>query len=149
MAIIELARVKGDYGFEAKDENGYIVRMDTKPEMGGEDFGARPMQLLLSGLAGCASIDVISILKKQKQEIDGYRVVVNGIREEGKEPSLWKNIEIEFHLYGNVDENKARKAVDLSLEKYCSVAATLTAAGATIDSNVIIHNGEEITVFAD
>ncbi|MDR0792912.1 MAG: OsmC family protein [Chitinophagaceae bacterium] len=139
MAIIELTRVQGDYGFEAKDENGYIVRMDSSPETGGQNFGARPMQLLLTGLAGCASIDVISILKKQKQEIDAYKVIVNGTRETGKEPALWKNIEIEFHLYGNVDEEKARKAVALSLEKYCSVAATLIAAGASINSNVIIN----------
>jgi putative redox protein len=139
MAVIELTRVQGDYGFEAKDENGHIVRMDSNPETGGQNFGARPMQLLLTGLAGCASIDVISILKKQKQEIDAYKVIVNGTRETGKEPALWKNIEIEFHLYGNVDEEKACKAVALSLEKYCSVAATLVAAGASINSNVIIN----------
>jgi putative redox protein len=140
VAIIELTRVQSDYGFEAKDENGYIVRMDTSPETGGQNFGARPMQLLLTGLAGCASIDVIGILKKQKQEIEDYKVIVNGTRETGKEPALWKSIKIEFHLYGNIDESKARKAVDLSLEKYCSVAATLIAAGASIDTNVKIIN---------
>lgn len=139
MPKIELSRVNGDYGFEAKDENGHIVRMDSNPQSGGLDYGVRPMQMLLMGLAGCSAIDVIGILKKQRQDVKDYRMVVNGDREAGKEPSLWQDINIEFHIYGNIEIDKAQKAVDLSVTKYCSVAATLEKAGAQINYKVFIH----------
>lgn len=140
MAKIELTRVKGDFGFEAKDEQGHVVRMDSSPESGGWDFGVRPMHMLLMGLAGCSAIDVITILKKQRQEIKEYKMVVNGEREAGKEPSLWKDVSIEFHLYGTIDEDKAIKAAELSINKYCSVAATLDKAGANIKWRVFVHS---------
>jgi len=140
MPKIELARVKGDFGFEAKDEQGHVVRMDSSPESGGWDFGVRPMQMLLMGLAGCSAIDVITILKKQRQDVKDYKMVVNGDREAGVEPSLWREISIEFHLYGKVDEDKAVKAAELSINKYCSVAATLVKAGAQIKWKVFVHS---------
>jgi putative redox protein len=139
MPKIELSRVSGDYGFEAKDENGHIVKMDSNPQSGGLDFGVRPMQMLLMGLAGCSAIDVIGILKKQRQDVKDYKMIVNGDREAGKEPSLWQDINIEFHLYGDIDLDKAQKAVDLSVTKYCSVAATLEKAGAEIKYSVSVH----------
>lgn len=139
MAKIELSRVNGDFGFEAKDENGHIVKMDSSPQSGGLDYGVRPMQILLMGLAGCSAIDVIAILKKQRQDVKDYKMVVNGDREAGVEPSLWQKVDIEFHLYGDIDPDKAAKAVDLSLGKYCSVSATLEKAGAAITSQVFIH----------
>lgn len=140
MAKIELSRVKGDFGFEAKDEQGHVVRMDSSPESGGWDFGVRPMQMLLMGLAGCSAIDVITILKKQRQDVKDYKMVVNGDREAGVEPSLWKDVSIEFHLYGKVDEDKAIKAAELSINKYCSVAATLVKAGAQLKWKVFVHS---------
>jgi len=139
MATIELSRVKGDYGFEAKDENGHIVRMDSNPANGGWDFGVRPMQMLLMGLGGCSGIDVISILKKQRQDVKDYKMIVKGERETGKEPSLWKDIEVEFHIYGEVDRDKAERAVELSMNKYCSVAATLMGAGTKITWKTQVH----------
>ncbi|QJD97889.1 OsmC family protein [Mucilaginibacter robiniae] len=139
MSVIELSRVNGDYGFEAYDENGHTVRMDSNPEMGGQNFGVRPMQMLLMGLGGCSAIDVVSILKKQRQEITGYRMQIKGDREAGIEPSLWKNITIEIHLEGNVDEEKAKRAAELSFNKYCSVSTTLEKAGATINWQVFVH----------
>jgi putative redox protein len=139
MPTINLERVHGDFGFAASDENGHTVKMDSSPESGGENFGVRPMQMLLMGVAGCSAIDVIMILKKQKQDVQDYKMVVNGDREAGKEPSLWKNITIEFHLYGEIDPDKASRAVDLSVNKYCSVAATLELAGAEIKTQVFVH----------
>ena len=139
MATIEIARLNGDYGFEATDENGHVARMDTNPANGGENFGIRPMQMLLMGLGGCSGIDMVSILKKQRQQIDDFKMVINGEREAGKEPSLWKDLEIEFHVYGQVDPDKAQKAADLSMQKYCSVAATLRAGGADIKWKVQVH----------
>jgi putative redox protein len=139
MPKIELSRVQGDYGFEAYDENGHTVKMDSNPDSGGQNYGVRPMQLLLMGLGGCSAIDVIGILKKQRQDVKDYKMVINGGREAGKEPSLWKEINIEFHLYGNIDQEKATKAVNLSVNKYCSVAATLDKAGAEIKWQVFVH----------
>jgi putative redox protein len=140
MPKIELARVNGDYGFDATDENGHVIKMDTNPNNGGEDYGYRPMQVLLAGLAGCSAIDVIGILKKQRQEVRDYKMVVTGDREAGVEPSLWKTVNIEFHLYGNINRDKAVKAAELSVGKYCSVAATLEQAGAEIKWEVFIHD---------
>jgi len=142
MATINLERVHGDFGFAASDENGHTVKMDSSPESGGENFGVRPMQMLLMGLAGCSAIDVIAILKKQRQDVQNYKMVVNGDREAGKEPSLWKNVTIEFHLYGDIDPDKANRAVELSVNKYCSVAATLEKAGAEIKTQVFVHPAE-------
>jgi putative redox protein len=139
MPEIKLSRVSGEFGFEATDEKNHIVRMDSSPESGGQDFGVRPMQMLLMGLAGCSAIDLLTILKKQRQEVKDYRMIINGDREKGKEPSLWNEIAVEFHLYGDIDEDKAAKAAELSINKYCSVAATLTKAGAEIKWQVFIH----------
>jgi len=139
MPKIELKRVQEDYGFEATDEYGNVVKMDSSPQSGGKDYGVRPMQMLLMGLAGCSAIDVISILKKQRQEVKDYKMLINGEREPNVEPSLWKDINIEFHLYGNIDQDKAQKAADLSVGKYCSVAATLAKAGADIKYQVFVH----------
>lgn len=142
MATVKLRRVNGDYGFDTVNENGTIIKMDTNPDMGGQEYGARPMQVLLNALAGCSSIDVISILKKQRQEITDFSVTVNGEREAGVEPSLWKDIELTFEIAGNVDEDKAKRAVDISMNKYCSVAITLVKAGANIKTNVIVKKPE-------
>jgi putative redox protein len=139
MPKIELSRVSGEYGFEARDENGHTVRMDSSPESGGQNFGVRPMQMLLMGIGGCSAIDVLAILKKQRQEVKDYKMIITGERESGKEPSLWKDINLEFHLYGDIDEDKANKAVELSINKYCSVSATLEKAGAAISWQVIVH----------
>ncbi|MFY8004456.1 MAG: OsmC family protein [Chitinophagaceae bacterium] len=139
MPTIELSRVQNDFGFEAKDEYGNVVRMDSSPESGGQNFGARPMQMLLMGLGGCSAIDVIMILKKQRQEVRDYKMIIKGDREPGKEPSLWKDILVEFHLYGPIDKDKAKKAVELSMLKYCSVAATLRESGSTIQYATFVH----------
>jgi putative redox protein len=125
MIQIEVNRTNGDFGFEAKDASGHIARMDTSPETGGLDFGIRPMQMLLMGLGGCSGIDIISILKKQRQPVEGFRMLIEGERESGKEPSLWQTINLIFELKGAIDPDKAQKACELSMEKYCSVAATL------------------------
>ena len=139
MATIKLSRVHGDFGFEAIDENNHTVRMDSSPGSGGQNFGVRPMQMLLMGIGGCSAIDVIAILKKQRQEVKDYKMVIRGEREQGKEPALWKEVDLEFHLYGDIDKDKAEKAVELSINKYCSVSATLEKAGAKISCKVFIH----------
>lgn len=139
MITITVNRVQNDYGFEARDGNGHTVRIDTSPESGGQNFGARPMQLLLMGLGGCSGIDIISILKKQRQEVESFQMTINGEREKGKEPTIWEAVHITVELTGKIDPDKAQRAVDLSMEKYCSVAETLRRAGGNLTWDVKVN----------
>lgn len=139
MINIELHRVEGDYGFEARDSSGHTVRMDTSDDNGGVNFGVRPMQMLLMGLGGCSGIDVVSILKKQRQPVTDFSMKIEGERVPGAVPSLWKEVTIVFELKGNIDPEKARKACELSMEKYCSVSETLRQAGTSIKWEVKVE----------
>ncbi len=139
MISVTLNRVSGDYGFEAVDANGRSVLTDTSAESGGVGDGVRPMQMLLMALGGCSGIDVVMILKKQKQLLTNFSMQIDGEREPGKEPSLWKTIHINFQLSGTVDVEKAKRACSLSVEKYCSVAETLRRAGANITWEVTVN----------
>lgn len=144
MALITARLVEKEYGLDISDADGHTMRMDIPLAQGGNGSGFRPMQMLLSALCGCSAVDVISILKKQRQSLENLEIEVDGQREEGKEPSLWKTITIVFKIAGEVDPSKAFRAVDLSMEKYCSVAETLRVAGADIRYNVIV-NGSEVS----
>ena len=139
MIRIRLERVEGDYGFRAVDAQQHQVLIDSSKENGGTEAGFRPMQTLLAALGGCSGIDIVSILKKQRQEIDTFSIEVQGERETGRETSLWKSITVNFSLSGKLEEEKVRKACALSMEKYCSVAETLRRAGASINWNVQVH----------
>jgi len=139
MIHIEMKRVHGDFGFEAVDAMGHIVKTDTSPDEGGQNFGVRPMQTLLMGLGGCSGIDVVIILKKQRQEITGFHMKIDGQREKGVVPSVWKEIHIIFELTGDIEYEKAERACELSINKYCSVAETLRRAGATITWEVKVN----------
>lgn len=140
MALIRAALTDGDYGMDITDVDGHTLRMDIPVSQGGLGSGFRPMQTLLAALAGCSSVDIVMILKKQKQDFQGLEIEVDGEREEGKEPSLWRMINLKFLISGNVDPQKAQRAVELSMQKYCSVAETLRKAGAEIHYAVYVNN---------
>lgn len=139
MIKIELERVNGDYGFAAKDAFGHVVHTDSSAESGGNNFGVRPMQLLLMGLGSCSGIDIVSILKKQRQTVDAFSMKIEAEREPGKEPSIWEHVKIVFELTGDIDPDKARKACELSMDKYCSVAETLRRAGGNLTWEVTVN----------
>jgi len=122
---IQIERLNDAVHLRATNEEGASLEMDGSPAVGGEDKGFRPMQMLLAALGGCSTIDIVSILKKQRQPVDDIAITVEGEREPSVEPSLFRDIHVHFTLTGNLDEDKVRKAVDLSMEKYCSVAKTL------------------------
>ena len=122
---VNLTRVDQDFHFAGTGTSGVEVHIDGSPEIGGHNAGARPMELLLLGLGGCSAIDVIQILKKQRQQIDSFRIKVTAERVAGEVPSLFKQIHVHFALSGPVEEEKLGKAVSLSMDKYCSVAAIL------------------------
>ncbi len=136
---IELKRLDDAFHFEAKSETGNIAHMDAGENIGGHNKGVRPMQMLLMGLGGCSAIDIVMILKKQKQQIDDFEISIDGEREEGKEPALWKTVVVHFKMKGQIDKEKAERAVQLSMDKYCSVSKTLELAGATITYKVTVN----------
>ncbi len=139
MIEINVNKKEGDFGFEARDVNGHTIRMDTSPESGGNNFGIRPMQVLLMGMGGCSAIDIVMILKKQRQTIDDFTMKIEGEREDTKDPSLWKNVNIVFELKGDIDVDKAERACELSINKYCSVAETLRRGGTKLTWEVRVN----------
>lgn len=132
-----------DYGFTVTDSKDHSLFIDIPEEQGGNGNGFRPMQTVLAALCGCSGVDVVSILKKQRQTYTSLKIFVDGEREPGKEPSLWKEVHVRFELSGNIDTSKAFRAAELSITKYCSVAETLRKAGAVIKFSVLV-NGEII-----
>ncbi len=122
---VELKRINEPYHFEATNQTGNSIHIDASPQIGGTDKGVRPMELLLMGLAGCASIDVISILRQQRFTIEDFKVTVDGEREKEKDANLFTDIVVNFFVKGDVEEEKLIRAIELSLGKYCSVSKTL------------------------
>lgn len=111
--------------FVAAATSGHAVVMDGDVEVGGRDTGPRPMELLLMGIGGCSGMDVVSILKKKKQEIKGLEINVKG-QKAGNYPKKFTDISLEFVVRGkNIADDAVKRAVELSMEKYCSVKATL------------------------
>lgn len=122
---VELIRKDDAFHFEAKGASGVVNHIDANVDIGGHNQGARPMEMLLMGLGGCTAIDVILILKKQRQQIDDLKITVEGerVKIEGTEMSPFRKINIHFAFKGVIDKEKAERAIKLSMEKYCSATA--------------------------
>jgi len=118
---ITLKRLDDAFHLEATNEDGCKIETDGAVKIGGSNKGMRPMQLLLAAAGSCSSIDIIMILKKQKQVLKDLEVEVTAEREQDKVPSLFTNIHLHYTFYGEILDEKAKRAVDLSVEKYCSV----------------------------
>jgi len=136
MPKIEVRLAQHDYGFDAIDEAGISMKMDNSLSGGGQGYGVSPMQSMLMALGGCSGIDIVSILKKQRQPFTSIRLIIEGEREQDKAPALWERIHVVFHIGGEVERSKAEYAAQLSIEKYCSVAETLRRAGCSISWDV-------------
>ena len=122
---IKVERIDQDFQMEASNEDGNTVTLDGAPAIGGHNAGMRPMQLLLAGIGGCSAIDIISILRKQRQPLEDIKITVDGHREANKVPSLFTGIHLHYDLFGDLDEQKVKRAVELSVEQYCSVGKML------------------------
>jgi putative redox protein len=122
---IEISRTDADYRMEAVNEKGNAIVMDAGVADGGRDSGFRPMQLLLAALGGCSAIDLIAILRKQREPLQDLKITVTGVRQPGEIPALFTEVHAHFKIFGAVDEQKAARAADLAVNKYCSVAKTL------------------------
>lgn len=135
---INLVRKNDKYNFEAQNPTGEIVRLDAKPEIGGEGKGFRPMEMLLVGLGGCSGIDVVNVLKKQKEPLADIKINIKAERREEETPAIFKDITIHFDLYGALSPQKVERALALTFDKYCSVSNIL-GRSATIDFTYTIH----------
>ncbi len=122
---VSIERV-GNMAFSATAAgSGHSVLMDASPEVGGENRGPRPMELLLMGLGGCTSIDVVMILEKAHQEIHSCKVEVSAERAE-TEPKVFTNIHVHFIISGKaLSPERVARAIKLSAEKYCSASIML------------------------
>ena len=138
-----LNRLDQDFHFEANGSSPIPVHIDAAEGIGGHNAGARPMELLLMGLGGCTAIDVILILKKQRQVVEDFQIRVSGDREkiEGTEKTPFRQINIQFELKGQIDGSKALKAIQMSMDKYCSATAQLEPSS-TI-THTLVLNGEK------
>jgi putative redox protein len=105
--------------------SGHAIVMDSDPGVGGNDTCSKPMELLLMGIKGCSGMDIVSILQKKKQYLIGLEIKVKG-EESEDHPKKFTDINLEFVVKGkNVSEDAVKRAIDLSMNKYCSVKATL------------------------
>jgi putative redox protein len=118
--------------FLGESGSGHSVVMDGAPDQGGRNMGARPMEMILIGLGGCASFDVITMLQKGRQQVSDCRVDIAAQRVDAV-PAVFSSIHLEFVVTGtNLKESQVRRAVELSAEKYCSASIMLEAAGVKI-----------------
>lgn len=121
------ARVKwvGNMSFLGESDSGHSVVMDGPPESGGRNLGIRPMEMLLLGMGGCTAFDVVSVLKKSRQEIFDVDVALSADRAKD-EPKVFTRIHAHFIVRGrNIKEAQVKRAIELSAEKYCSASIML------------------------
>lgn len=122
----------GDVKFKGESGTGHTVMMDGPPDHGGQDAGARPMELILLGVGGCSSFDVVHILKKSRQQVASCVCEIDAERAD-EVPSVFTKIHLNFKVSGeNLKENQVKRAVELSAEKYCSASIMLGKAGVEI-----------------
>lgn len=137
---ITLNRINDDYLFECKNAAGNTLLLDNTSQEGAK--GVSPMESVLMAVAGCSGIDVVSILKKQRQTITGFSAEVEGERIQIDDAKPFKKITVKFMIEGEVDPPKALRAAQLSFEKYCSVSKTLEPNVEVVYA--ITVNGEEV-----
>ncbi len=119
----------GDAMFLGESGSGHTVVMDGPPEHGGRNVGVRPMEMLLLGVGGCSSFDVMDILKKSRQSVQSCEAVLEAERAD-EVPAVFTRIHIHFLVRGNnLKDNHVKRAVALSSEKYCSASIMLGKAG--------------------
>ncbi len=138
MMKVELNRMNDAVHFEAVGTGNIKVHIDGSPEIGGLGLGVRPMEMILMALASCSSLDLVSILKKQRQVIEKFSVAVNGERRE-QIPTIFTHIHLLFKLTGTLDAHKVAKAAELAVKKYCSVHDMLVAGGVNITYSIEIN----------
>lgn len=125
MAMQVAVNWKGRLSFDGKAESGFTVPLGTTPDVGGDNDGFRPMELMALSLAGCTAMDVISILSKKRQAVSDFRVEVKAERA-AEHPKVFTHATIEYHVSGKgVQEEAVVRAIELSATRYCPAQAML------------------------
>jgi putative redox protein len=139
---VKLEKQAADYHFKAFNSAGLSIDIDDATAYeDGKGNGVGPMQLLVMAIGGCSGVDIVSILLKARQTVTSFDIRVDGDKPDGVSPSVFESISVHYALSGELDESKVRRAIDLSLGKYCSVARMLEKS-ATIRFDFSI-NGKE------
>jgi len=132
-------RLTKEMEFIGTASSGHSLILDADDESGGRNRGFRPMELLLVGFGGCTGMDVISILRKKRQDVAGLEMNVKGEKTDSY-PKVYKTVHIEYVITGtNIQKEAVERAIELSLTKYCSVGATLAKAGTITHSYRIVN----------
>jgi putative redox protein len=127
--------------FVGESDSGHSVVMDGAPDAGGRNLGVRPMEMLLLGLGGCTAFDVVSILRKSRQQMAACEVEIEAERA-GEIPKVFTKIHLHFIVSGkDLDESKVAKAVALSADKYCSATRMLEKTAAITHDFEVVNLG--------
>lgn len=118
---VQFQQVDDEVQFQAQSESGYEFMVASADEV----EGVSPMEMVALGLGSCSSVDILSILEKQRQSVDRYDVEVDATRAEDEVPSVFTELHVHYTVEGDVDPDKLQRAIELSLEKYCSVSRML------------------------
>lgn len=135
---VELKRVNQASHYHATAPSSAVkVNIDGSPAIGGQEQGVRPMELVLMALGSCSVFDLVSILEKQRQQVENVDVEVTGNRRETI-PNIFTDIHLKFLLSGTIQLEKAEKAAELAVKKYCSVHDMLAAGGIKITYEIVL-----------
>lgn len=121
---LELQRIEAPFVFQLSNESGATTLVDASEAIGGMNKGLRPMELLAGSLAACAAIDVLLMLEKQRESVDNFSVRIFAERNKGI-PAKFASIELVFTCNPSIDQGRLERNIQLAIDKYCSVAASL------------------------
>lgn len=135
---IELKRVNQASHYQGTAPSSAVkVNIDGSPAIGGQELGVRPMELVLMALGSCSVFDLVSILDKQRQQVENVDVEVTGNRRDAI-PNIFTDIHLKFLLSGTIQLEKAEKAAELAVKKYCSVHDMLAGGGIKITYEIVL-----------
>lgn len=137
---ITLERLDDAYYMQSTNDTGNTVETDGSPDIGGAHKGMRPMQMVLASLGSCSGIDIVQFLKKMRQPLEDIKITVTAEREKDKVPSLFTAIHLHYDLQGELEPKKVERAINMSVDTYCSVARLLEKT-ATITWDYAIKKG--------
>lgn len=138
---IALKRINDTVLFEGTNSRGHTVRIEGSQAIGGYNTAPSPTELLLMSHAGCTAIDIVELLKKMRQPLVHLEMEVDGQRAEGEIPRVFRQIHLHYIIYGDVAPAKAERAIELSVQKYCTVSKMIDQV-ATITSSFEVRPAE-------
>lgn len=139
MSNIITTQWKGNMVFESDNPSGHTLSIDSDEQFGGTNSGLRPKALMLTALAGCSGLDVTSLLKKMKVDVDDFKIITTGELTE-EHPKYYHKVKVDYHFYGKkLNEGKIHKAVNLSIDRYCGVFEMFRQFS-KIETKIHLHN---------